>query len=62
MIHESYVRQGLYLQSLPVYERDIPFILQILSTILEAQVQLQVFPNLNTETPITIVDKAVLKK
>lgn len=62
MIHESYVRQGLYLQGLPVYETDIPFILQILSTIHEAEIQLQAFPNVNTETPITIVDKAVLKK
>ncbi|MFD1363379.1 hypothetical protein [Lentibacillus salinarum] len=55
------IRQGLYLQGLPVYEADIPFIHNILCTMNQAQASLTAFPHLNQEVPMTIVDKALMR-
>jgi hypothetical protein len=57
----NFIRQGLHLQDLPVYEADIPFIQQIRFTIKQAEAALPYFPDLNMEVPITIVDKELLR-
>lgn len=60
MDYEKYLRQGLYLQGIPVYDTDIPYIRSILSTINQTQAPLKAFPYLNKEMPIKVVDKEVL--
>ncbi|MFD1851437.1 hypothetical protein [Oceanobacillus bengalensis] len=62
MNYEDFIRKSLSLQALPVYKTDIPYIHQILYTMNQAERQLQAFPRLNLEIPITIVDKKVLKR
>lgn len=57
---EDFIRKSLYLQGLPVYEADIPYIYQLLYTINQAEGALHAFPDLNLETPITIVDKELM--
>lgn len=56
----NFIRQGLQMQGLPVYEADIPYIQQIRYTMYQAQTSLHVFPHLNMEIPMTIVDKELL--
>ncbi|KRG13172.1 hypothetical protein [Lederbergia galactosidilytica] len=57
----NFIREGLLVQHLPVYETDIPYIHSILSIIQQTQGSLEAFPNLNEEIPILIVDKALLR-
>mgnify|MGYP001363698448 CR=1 FL=1 len=57
MFDPTFVRQGLYLQQLPVYESEIPYIIHQLGTVQQAKLALKYFPHLNEEVPITIVDK-----
>lgn len=59
MDNATFIRKDLHLQGLPVYETDIPHIQNILYKM--AQASLQVFPYLNTEVPITVVDKGLLR-
>lgn len=56
-----FIRVGLRLQGLPLYEMDIPYIQNILYTMKQAQAPLQAFPYLNTKVPITVVDKELLR-
>jgi len=60
MNDEDFIKQNLYLQALPVYEADIPYIHQILYTVNQAEKILHVYPNLNQKDPITIVDKELM--
>ncbi|MBP1970477.1 hypothetical protein J2Z83_002598 [Virgibacillus natechei] len=60
MDYASFLRQSLYLQGLPIYEADLPYIHHILYTINEAEAPLKAFPELNVEVPITIVDKELM--
>lgn len=57
----SFIRKGLYLQGLPFYEMDIPYIQNIRYTMTQAQASLQAFPNLDTTVPITVVDKRLMR-
>jgi len=57
----NFIRQGLYLHGIPVYEADVPYIQNLLSTVNQAQSSLDKFLDVNKETPITIVDKGVLR-
>ncbi|GAA0488728.1 hypothetical protein GCM10008986_13150 [Salinibacillus aidingensis] len=61
MIDEAFIRQGLYVQGLPVYTTDIPYIQNLLLTMNQAQTSLHVFPHLNMEVPVTVVDKEVIR-
>lgn len=60
MHKDHFIRLGLYAQSLPIYETDIPYIQNILSTIEQSEDSLNTFPYLNQEVPITIIDKELL--
>ncbi|GIO22025.1 hypothetical protein [Oceanobacillus sp. J11TS1] len=60
MDNANYIRYGLHLQGLSAYENDIPYIYNLLRTMKQAQISLDAFPHLNTEIPITIVDKELL--
>lgn len=57
----NFLREGLLLQNLPVYELDIPYIHSILFIIKQTQVSLAAFPYLNKEAPIMTVDKELLR-
>jgi len=57
----NFIREGLNLHGIPVYEDDIPYIEFLLHTILQAQIELKKFPDLNDETPITIFDKELIR-
>lgn len=56
----EFIRKGLTLQNLPVYEIDLPFIQFLLNTVMKAQSATHAFPHLYQEVPITIVDKELL--
>ncbi|TFJ92400.1 hypothetical protein [Lentibacillus salicampi] len=56
----KFIKQGLYLQGLSVYEADISYIQNILFTIEQAQKSLNAFPDLNQEVPITVTDKRLM--
>ncbi|WP_010530227.1 hypothetical protein [Lentibacillus jeotgali] len=60
MNNTHFVKQGLYLQGLPIYEGDIPYIHNTLTTINQAQVSLKAYPDLNQKVPITVVDKRLM--
>lgn len=55
------IKQNLHEQSLPVYEIEIPYIQNTLFLIKQAKAPLKTFPYLNTEVPITVVDKELLR-
>lgn len=57
----AFIKQGLYLQGLPICESDIPHIQNILFTIHSARRSLKAFPNLNQTVPITVVDKELMR-
>ena len=61
MDNATFIKNGLHLQGLPVYEADIPYIRNILYTMNQAQVALHASPYLNMEVPITVVDKRLLR-
>lgn len=61
MYEAGFIKQGLYLQGLPVLEGDIPHIQNILITINSAERSLKAFPYLNQTVPITIVDKEIMR-
>lgn len=61
MDHITFIKNGLHVQALPVYENDIPYIQNILHTVKQAQESLQAYPYLNTEVPITVVDKGLIQ-
>ena len=56
-----FVKESLKIQGLPIYEIDIPYILDTLHTINASQRSLNAYPYLNEEIPITIVDKGMMK-
>jgi len=56
----TYIKNGLHLQRLPVYESDIAYIQNILYTMKQTEVSLHAFPHLNMEEPITVVDKRLM--
>lgn len=56
----NFIKQSLHLQGLPIYKTDIPYIQNILYTMNEAQGSLQIFPYLNLEVPITVIDKKLM--
>lgn len=56
-----FIKHGLQLQGVPIYENDIPYIQEILDTIHQAQASLDIVPYLNTEVPITVVDKRLIR-
>lgn len=56
----NFIKQGLYFHGYPIYETDIPYIQQLITTINLAQTSTNVFPHLNEEVPITIVDKGMI--
>lgn len=64
MDYETYLKQGLHLQGIPVDENDVPYILRTLMTVKEAEASLKEFPALMKkeipELPITVVDKGEL--
>jgi hypothetical protein len=60
MNEKDYIIQSLYHQMLPVYEAEIPFIYELLQELREAGKVLNEFPDLNMETPITIVDRDLM--
>ncbi|WP_163971838.1 hypothetical protein [Oceanobacillus halotolerans] len=60
MRYTNCLKQELYLQGLPIYEADIPYIHNILYTINLAQTSTDAFPHLNKEIPITVVDKELM--
>ncbi|WP_010093533.1 hypothetical protein [Ornithinibacillus scapharcae] len=55
------IQERLHLQGLPVYPSDIAYIQSTLNTLLHAQNSLLAFPNINTEVPITVVEKRLLQ-
>ncbi|WP_164214937.1 hypothetical protein [Virgibacillus sp. YIM 98842] len=61
MNYEGYIRQSLYLRELPAYQADIPIIHKLFCEMNQSAAYLHAFPNLNMETPITIVDKELMK-
>ncbi|RKQ28180.1 hypothetical protein [Oceanobacillus halophilus] len=61
MCNINFIKQGLYVQNLPIYEADIPYIQDMLHTIQQAQLALEAFPHLHDEVPITIVDKGLIR-
>lgn len=61
MDYSNFIRQGLYLHDIPVYEADIPYIQFLLHTVNQAQTSLKEFPDLNSEDPITVVDKGLIR-
>lgn len=61
MYDSHLIRERLYLQGIPTYEADIPYIQLLLHTVTQAQLALNQFPNLNQETPITIFDKGLIR-
>lgn len=61
MNNTEFIKNGLYIQHLPVIESDIPYIKDILGTVEQSQMALQSFPYLSLEVPITIVDKRLLR-
>ncbi|QKY71001.1 hypothetical protein [Lentibacillus sp. CBA3610] len=60
MYDATFIKQGLYLQGLPVFEDDVPYIQNTLVTINQAQEPLKSFPDLNQTVPITVVDKRLM--
>ena len=54
------IKHELCAQGLPVYEGDIPYIDNILTTINQSQASLQAFPDVNNEKPITVVDRRLM--
>jgi hypothetical protein len=60
MKEEAFIRYSLYLQKLPVYNSEIPLIQHLLCTIKQAENTIHLFPDLNLEDPITIVDKELM--
>ncbi|GGN54128.1 hypothetical protein [Oceanobacillus indicireducens] len=60
MTYESYIKNSLQEQGLPVIEFDIPFIQDILMTVKQAEYFLVEAPYLNMEVPIQVVDKELL--
>lgn len=54
------LKRGLYVQGLPIYEADLPYISNILSTIKQTEASTDMFPDLNAEVPIVVVDKELL--
>lgn len=60
MNSQIFIVQGLYLQGLPMYEIDLPYIRDILYNINQAEMATTAFPYLNEEIPITIVDKGLM--
>jgi len=60
MVDANFIRQGLHLQGLPIYEADIPYIQNLLCTINQAGTSLHAFPHLNMEVPITVADKELM--
>ncbi|WP_062110158.1 hypothetical protein [Bacillus niameyensis] len=61
MDNESFIRKGLHLQGLPSYEKDVPYIEDILKTMKIAENSLQAYPYLNMEVPIMVVDKELMR-
>ncbi|MFC5465116.1 hypothetical protein [Lederbergia graminis] len=61
MNDDSFIKQKLSMQGLPIHEADIPHIYNILSTINHASSSLHLFPQLNKKVPITIVDKRLMQ-
>lgn len=60
MNSEIFIKQGLHLQGLPIYEIDVPYIRDILYNINKAEIATTAFPYLNEEVPITVVDKGLM--
>lgn len=61
MIDETFIKKSLNLHNIPLYESDVPYIEFLLQTVMQAQTELNQFPNLNDEYPITIIDKGVIR-
>ncbi|WP_100333528.1 hypothetical protein [Bacillus alkalisoli] len=58
---ENYIKQTLHLHNIPVIENDLPYIFDVLTTIYKEQTNLTIFPNLNEEVPVVVVDPGVIK-
>lgn len=53
----SCIRQNLYINGMPFYENEIPYIHNMLYTINSSNSALKAYPSLNQQVPITIFDK-----
>lgn len=61
LVNTKVISESLCLQKLPFKEADIPYIQNILDIINDAEKSLQAYPYLNFETPITVVDKELIR-
>jgi len=56
-----FIKHGLHLQGLPIYEADIPYIHNTLFIVKQTESYLNAFPDLNQAVPITMVDKEAIR-
>ncbi|GAA0453863.1 hypothetical protein [Alkalibacillus silvisoli] len=55
------VPQGLALQGISVIREDIPYIQQLLNTIQELQIPIDLNPEIHEEVPLVVVDPEVIQ-
>lgn len=61
MDNDAFIKKGLHLQRLPIYESDISYIQNILCMMKQTEASLHAFPYLNMEVSVTVVDKGLMR-
>jgi hypothetical protein len=59
-MNEQWIRMTLKERGLPAFDKDLPYIRQLLQTVNRAEQAADRAPYLNMEVPITVVDKELL--